>query len=99
MTAEMVEEVQYMLELFGLPYICAPMEAEAQCAALEAGGCVDGCVTDDSDAFLFGARTLSGLVVGHTAAYDGDSVRKWFLERQPAGFFSLYSLFERVEHL
>ena len=48
-TEEMTEEVKVLLELFGVPYIVAPMEAEAQCAALELAGLVDGVVTDDSD--------------------------------------------------
>lgn len=45
-------------QMFGLPYIIAPMEAEAQCAWLNANGLVDGVVTDDNDAFLFGAREV-----------------------------------------
>ncbi|KAJ1725130.1 DNA repair protein rad2 [Coemansia erecta] len=51
--ADMVEDIRMMLSLFGIPYITAPMEAEAQCAVLINSGLVDGMVTDDSDAFLF----------------------------------------------
>ncbi|KAJ2881170.1 DNA repair protein rad2 [Coemansia asiatica] len=48
--ADMVEDIRMLLSLFGIPYITAPMEAEAQCATLIAAGLVDGMVTDDSDA-------------------------------------------------
>ena len=44
--------------MFGLPYIIAPMEAEAQCAYMELENLVDGVVTDDSDVLLFGARSV-----------------------------------------
>lgn len=57
-TETMREEVMALLDLFGCPYIIAPMEAEAQCAALEEAGLVDGVITDDSDAFLFGSRMV-----------------------------------------
>jgi DNA excision repair protein ERCC-5 len=55
---DMVAECQELLALFGLPFITAPAEAEAQCAWLEAAGLVDGVVTDDNDAFLFGAQHI-----------------------------------------
>ncbi|KAJ1995402.1 DNA repair protein rad2 [Coemansia spiralis] len=50
---DMIEDIRMLLTLFGIPYITAPMEAEAQCAALISANLVDGIVTDDSDAFLF----------------------------------------------
>ncbi|KAL6143321.1 hypothetical protein ACLB2K_054016 [Fragaria x ananassa] len=57
-SSEMYTECQELLQMFGIPYIIAPMEAEAQCACLELANLVDGVVTDDSDVFLFGARSV-----------------------------------------
>ena len=55
-TASMIAQIQTLLRHFGIPYITAPMEAEAQCAKLAELGLVDGIITDDSDVFLFGGK-------------------------------------------
>ncbi|KAF9978692.1 DNA repair protein rad2 [Actinomortierella ambigua] len=58
LTEQMVAETQALLRLFGIPYIVAPMEAEAQCADLQLRGVVEGIVTEDSDVFLFGGKRI-----------------------------------------
>lgn len=46
------------MQLFGLPYITAPGEAEAQCAYLDFTNITEGSITEDSDVWLFGARRV-----------------------------------------
>ncbi|XP_004310696.1 DNA excision repair protein ERCC-5 [Tursiops truncatus] len=55
-TGQMFQESQELLRLFGIPYVEAPMEAEAQCAILDLTDQTSGTITDDSDIWLFGAR-------------------------------------------
>jgi len=57
-TDQMYLEAQEMLRLFGIPYLVAPMEAEAQCAFLNEVGLTHGTITDDSDIWLFGGRQV-----------------------------------------
>ncbi|GAB4814523.1 hypothetical protein N2152v2_001569 [Parachlorella kessleri] len=57
-TSEMYAECQELLQMFGIPYIIAPMEAESQCAWMDEMGLVDGVVTDDNDVFLFGGQRI-----------------------------------------
>lgn len=57
-TGQMCQESQELLRLFGVPFIIAPMEAEAQCAALDRLDQTHGTITDDSDIWLFGGRQV-----------------------------------------
>ncbi|KAI4033649.1 GEN1 Holliday junction 5' flap endonuclease [Homo sapiens] len=53
-----LRECLHMLECLGIPWVQAAGEAEAMCAYLNAGGHVDGCLTNDGDTFLYGAQTV-----------------------------------------
>ncbi|XP_062581216.1 flap endonuclease GEN homolog 1-like [Saccostrea cucullata] len=47
-----------VLECLGLPCVQAPGEAEAYCAWLNNTGKVDGILTEDADAFLYGGKVV-----------------------------------------
>ncbi|XP_042359521.1 flap endonuclease GEN homolog 1 [Plectropomus leopardus] len=53
-----LRECADMLDYLGVPWVTAAGEAEAMCAYLDSQGLVDGCITNDGDAFLYGARTV-----------------------------------------
>ena len=82
----MVTECQQLLKLFGLPYITAPMEAEAQCAELVNLGLVDGIVTDDSDIFLFGGTRIYKNMFNQAKFVEcylsSDLVKEYSLDRR-----------------
>lgn len=83
-TDEHIDEVKQLIQLFGLPIIQAPAEAEAQCAAMEKMGLVDGVVTEDSDAFVFGAETVFKNIFDDKVfveAYNSNELKKLGLSR------------------
>lgn len=57
-TKEHAEDVKELLKLMGIPYVDAPCEAEAQCAALVRAGKVFATATEDMDALTFGSTIL-----------------------------------------
>lgn len=85
-TRQMAREIQMMLRLFGLPYITAPMEAEAQCAELVSQKLVDGIITDDSDVFLFGGTRVYKNMFNNNKVVEcfllSDIQRKLGLDRE-----------------
>ena len=54
----MIMETKELIQLFGLPYLVSPSEAESQCAFLVNHKIADGIITDDSDVFLFGGTQV-----------------------------------------
>ncbi|XP_017078139.1 flap endonuclease 1 [Drosophila eugracilis] len=57
-TKEHAREAKELLSLMGVPYVDAPCEAEAQCAALVKAGKVYATATEDMDALTFGSTKL-----------------------------------------
>ncbi|KAI6650947.1 Flap endonuclease GEN-like protein 1-like [Oopsacas minuta] len=58
-------ECMELLEYLGIPYVQAVGEAEALCALMNREKYVDAVLTEDSDAFLYGATVvLRGLNIG-----------------------------------
>jgi flap endonuclease-1 len=57
-TKEHNEECKKLLKLMGIPYVQAPCEAEAQCAALAKAGKVFASGSEDMDTITFGSPYL-----------------------------------------
>ena len=73
-TDEMIEEVMQLLQLFGIPYLRAPAEAEAQAAELEKLGLVDGVVTEGKIVLLL-LLLLFALQIQHDmVTTDSDAI-------------------------
>ncbi|MFA4855997.1 MAG: flap endonuclease-1 [archaeon] len=58
LTGEMVEQAKTLVSIMGLPVVQAPSEGEAQVAQMVARGDLYGCISQDYDALLFGAKRL-----------------------------------------
>ncbi|GFS17107.1 DNA repair protein complementing XP-G cells-like protein [Elysia marginata] len=74
-------DAQDLLRLFGIPFIVSPLEAEAQCAFLEAAGLTEGTITDDSDFWLFGGQRLYKNFFNqskHVELYTMDNIHNHF---------------------
>lgn len=90
-TEQMTKEAQELLQIFGIPYVVAPMEAEAQCAFLEAVNLTDGTITDDSDIWLFGGKTVYKNFFNqkkHVLQFLSERVEKSF-----STYFTKYSVY------
>ncbi|KAF6778096.1 hypothetical protein AHF37_02478 [Paragonimus kellicotti] len=56
--AKISGECCVLLSALGVPWVQSPGEAEAMCAMLNSSERVDACITNDGDAFLYGASTV-----------------------------------------
>lgn len=92
---------QELLELFGVPYIVAPMEAEAQCAFLNEIDLTHGTITDDSDIWLFGGKTVYKNFFNHNKhvlEFRAESIEhhfsKYHNSRHQSFFYYLFCFLE-----
>ncbi|KAI1621241.1 PIN domain-like protein [Exophiala viscosa] len=59
--AHIVQLTRETFTILGLPWVDATGEAEAECCAMQRAGLVDGVVTTDGDAFIFGSSLVLDL--------------------------------------
>ncbi|KAG8381346.1 hypothetical protein BUALT_Bualt06G0112800 [Buddleja alternifolia] len=76
----MIKEAKFLGGALGIPCLDGIEEAEAQCALLNSESLCDGCFTSDSDAFLFGARTVYRDIClgegGYVVCYEMDDIER-----------------------
>ncbi|KAJ7830401.1 PIN domain-like protein, partial [Mycena leptocephala] len=75
----LVQHLKTMITAFGFYFYDAPGEAEAELAQLNENGEIDGIITEDSDAFLFGAQCVirtQGPSVQHSSLiFTSESIK------------------------
>ncbi|KAL5287317.1 FEN1 family protein [Megaselia abdita] len=83
-TKNHVAEAKELIRLMGVPFVEAPCEAEAQCAALVKAGKVYGTATEDMDALTFG----SNVMLRHLTASEARKlpVKEFSYEKVLKGF-------------
>ncbi|KAM0887226.1 hypothetical protein ACQ4PT_029182 [Festuca glaucescens] len=78
--SRMIKEAKHLGLSLGIPCLDGVEEAEAQCALLNLTSVCEGCFTSDSDAFLFGARTVYRDVFigdgGYVVCYEMEDIEK-----------------------
>lgn len=72
LTDEIVQDIQNVLTLYGVPYMIAPPQYDAEhvCACLNRDGTVDAVVTTDADTFLYGATSILKFEKRKLMRYD-----------------------------
>jgi flap endonuclease-1 len=58
LTSQIITDAKNFLDALGIPYVQAPMEADAQCAHMVKNGDAFAVATNDADALLFGAPRI-----------------------------------------
>jgi flap endonuclease GEN len=67
----MLKQCEVLLTIMGVPCVQSFGEAEALCAQLDEAGLVDGCITQDGDCFLYGARTVyRNFSISHQGSFS-----------------------------
>ncbi|XP_020300170.1 flap endonuclease GEN [Pseudomyrmex gracilis] len=76
-----LNECKQLLRYMGITCIQSNGEAEALCAYLNEDGLVDGCISQDSDCFLYGAKVVYRNFCTSTNGNRGGSVDVYSLDR------------------
>lgn len=78
---QMYLDCQELLQMFGLPWIVSPGEAEAECAFLDMNNLSNGTITEDSDIWVFGGQRVYKNFFNqdkHCEAFSAADVAKHF---------------------
>jgi flap endonuclease-1 len=65
-----IENLKRILDIIGIPYICAKGEADIICAELTKMNVVSACLSDDMDLLPYGCTKLLRLIDGNIYEYD-----------------------------